>query len=385
MMFRRLFVHSIISRNKCSSGGHIKLTKFSGLSLTFNQQIRKMSNEKSNVLIGTHSGIFHCDEILACYILQQLPKYEKAQIVRTRDDAVLKDCDIVVDVGSVFDAEKLRFDHHQKTFQDTLGSLRPEFAEKFSKVRLSSAGLIYTHYGEEVIGRLVKRLKGIELSQECLRRVFEKVYENFIQEIDGIDNGVPQHPDEPVYRISTHLSARVGHFNSEWNSTGDFDEQAQFEKAKELVGAEFVDSVLYYSTVWWPARAIVTGAIKSRFDLHSSGKIIELAQFCPWKQHLYDLEKVEKCEGDILYCICASAPDDHRVICVSKTASSFVCRKFLPPSWRGIRDADLESVSNIADTKFVHATGFIGGAKTRNAVLQMAINAIESTEEEQST
>lgn len=174
MMLRRAFAHSTHSffcRKSFSTGVHRKLIESS----TFHQKNRKMSNEKRNVLIGTHDGLFHCDEILACFMLQQLPKYEQAKIVRTRDNDVLKDCDIVVDVGSEFNPEKLRFDHHQKTFRETFGSLRPEFAAKFSKVRLSSAGLIYTYFGEEVIRRLVKRSKGIEVSKECLEHVFEKV------------------------------------------------------------------------------------------------------------------------------------------------------------------------------------------------------------------
>ena len=33
---------------------------------------------------------------------------------RTRDPAVLNTCDIVVDVGAVFDPDKKRFDHHQR-------------------------------------------------------------------------------------------------------------------------------------------------------------------------------------------------------------------------------------------------------------------------------
>lgn len=380
-MFRRLLVYNN-RLVKCFSGNHLESSANNRISTIFTQQHRKMSTTIEQTVIGTHSGVFHCDEILACFMLQQLPKYEKATIVRSRDESVLKNCSIVVDVGSVFDVEKQRYDHHQKTFQHTLGSLRPEFAEKFSKVRLSSAGLIYTYFGEDVIRHLVKQFKGDEITDQCLRSVYEKVYENFIQEIDGIDNGVPQHPDEPVYRISTHLSARVGHFNSQWNSSDEFDEQAQFEKAKQLVGSEFVDSVLYYSTVWWPARAIVGESIKNRFELHPSGKIIELGQFCPWKQHLYELEKVEKCENEILYCIYSSAPTDHRVICVPNTPSSFVCRKFLPAPWRGIRDAQVASVSGIDSASFVHATGFIGGAKSREGALEMAIKAVECIEEE---
>lgn len=49
-----------------------------------------VSDNKTQVLkrIGTHSGIFHCDEALACFMLKQLPQYEDAEIVRTRDENV---------------------------------------------------------------------------------------------------------------------------------------------------------------------------------------------------------------------------------------------------------------------------------------------------------
>lgn len=32
--------------------------------------------------IGTHNGSFHCDEILACFMLRQLPKYADAEVIR---------------------------------------------------------------------------------------------------------------------------------------------------------------------------------------------------------------------------------------------------------------------------------------------------------------
>ena len=66
------------------------------------------------VTIGTHDGTFHCDEVLACWMLKQLPQYKEAEIVRTRDPAKLSTCEIVVDVGAVYDADALRFDHHQR-------------------------------------------------------------------------------------------------------------------------------------------------------------------------------------------------------------------------------------------------------------------------------
>lgn len=64
--------------------------------------------------IGTHNGNFHCDESLACAMLQMLPEGRDATIVRTRDPAELEQCDIVVDVGGVFDPATHRYDHHQR-------------------------------------------------------------------------------------------------------------------------------------------------------------------------------------------------------------------------------------------------------------------------------
>jgi len=57
---------------------------------------------------------------------------------RTRDPAVLDTCDIVVDVGAVYDEAKQRFDHHQRGFSEVFG--------QGFETKLSSAGLIYKCY-----------------------------------------------------------------------------------------------------------------------------------------------------------------------------------------------------------------------------------------------
>lgn len=83
------------------------------------------------VKIGTHDGVFHCDEALACFLLKQLPTYADAVIVRSRNPDILKDCDIVVDVGGEYDCTKHRYDHHQRDFNETMDSVRPTLKKKF--------------------------------------------------------------------------------------------------------------------------------------------------------------------------------------------------------------------------------------------------------------
>lgn len=72
---------------------------------------KKMNGRK---VIGTHDGKFHCDEILACAMLKLLPQYADATVKRTRNTTILNTCDIVVDVGGVFDPSVHRYDHHQR-------------------------------------------------------------------------------------------------------------------------------------------------------------------------------------------------------------------------------------------------------------------------------
>ena len=69
---------------------------------------------------------FDClSQVLACSMLRVLPQFKDAEIVRSRDPAVLDACDIVVDVGAVYDHSKLRYDHHQKTFTDCMKTVVP--------------------------------------------------------------------------------------------------------------------------------------------------------------------------------------------------------------------------------------------------------------------
>nr|AAW25998.1 SJCHGC02195 protein [Schistosoma japonicum] len=151
--------------------------------------------------IGTHDGCFHCDEVLAVVLLKHLPEYKNASVVRSRDPDVLSVCDVVVDVGGVYDPQTYRFDHHQKDFSLTWSKY---FDVKMWDVKLSSAGLVYVHFGKRVLSLLT----GLEINHEVLEKIFMRVYESFILEIDGQDNGTPQ----------SKMPLKVRRLNPWWNS-----------------------------------------------------------------------------------------------------------------------------------------------------------------------
>uniref|UniRef100_A0A1A9X1M4 Uncharacterized protein n=1 Tax=Glossina brevipalpis TaxID=37001 RepID=A0A1A9X1M4_9MUSC len=356
---------------------------------TFVSIARNMESESGSIplkrckddclTIGTHSGTFHADEVLACFMLKQLTEYESAKILRSRDNVELqKNCSIIVDVGSEFDHDRKLYDHHQKSFQETLSTLRPELGDKY-QIRLSSAGLIYNYYGESIIDNILKK-HGVELSDENLRLTYIQVYRSFISEIDAIDNGVPLCPDgqEPLYKISTNISARVSRLNLSWDDeTGDCQED-RFLQAMCAVGKEFVERVLYIGKSWIKAREYVRNALQNATKVHETGEILLLKRLCPWKQHLFDLEQECNIEGRTKLVIFEDTQDGTwRVAGVPVTPDSFLGRQFLPEEWRGLKNENLSQTVGIDDLLFAHSTGFMGGAKAREAALAMAIKSLQ--------
>jgi uncharacterized UPF0160 family protein len=233
-------------------------------------------------IIGTHDGSFHCDEALAISMLKCLPEYESALVIRTRDAALLAQCSIVVDVGAVYNEAENRFDHHQREFQGTLDNY---------KTRLSSAGLVYKHFGKRIL-RQVLEWNASAVPDAFIDICYDKVYKNFIEHIDAIDNGISVADGELRYRISSTLSNRVGTLNPAWNEPQSAETfNARFVGAMQLTVSEFCDSAIGLWKYWWPARNIVQAAVDNRFSAHPSGKIIVLEQFCPWKEHLFEIEE----------------------------------------------------------------------------------------------
>ena len=107
-------------------------------------------------------------------------------IVRTRQEDVFDLLDIVVDVGGIYDADRNRYDHHQATFEESWNNSPDDIT------KLSSAGLVFRHFGREVITNAVKDNWGVTLEGPRLEKVYQKVYKKLILEVDALDNGMNQ-------------------------------------------------------------------------------------------------------------------------------------------------------------------------------------------------
>ncbi|KAK3682154.1 metal-dependent protein hydrolase [Podospora appendiculata] len=347
---------------------------------------KRLRTDAGAVTIGTHNGHFHADEALAVHMLRtHIPTYRDASLIRTRDPALLATCHTVVDVGGEYDAAANRYDHHQRTFATTF----PARATK-----LSSAGLVYMHFGKEMIAR---RLQAAEDSEQ-VALIWRKIYESFVEALDAHDNGISVYDPAALAAAGIEkkfsnggftLGAMVGRLNANWNDAVPEDpaaaqaaEDARFVLASQRIGEEFDRDLEYYTSAWLPAREVVVGAFSERAEFDAQGRIMVLkGQSVPWKDHLYTLEEEQ---GDdvkkVLYVLYPEKPGPGakwRIQCVPETKDSFQSRKPLPEAWRGFRDEKLDEIASIDGCVFVHAAGFIGGNKTFEGALAMAQKALE--------
>ena len=151
----------------------------------------------------------------------------------------------------------------------------------------------------------------------------------------------------------------------------------QFKKAMAYAGKELVEEVLYKYKSWLPARSILESAVADRFEVHESGKIIKLNQYCPWIQHFFDIHEETAVEPMPLYALFADTKGGWRIRALPVAPGSFDTVKPLPKPWCGIRGEELSKLCGVEGCVFVHAGGFIGGNATYEGALAMAIKAME--------
>ncbi|KAG8219833.1 metal-dependent protein hydrolase [Butyriboletus roseoflavus] len=188
--------------------------------------------------------------------------------------------------GRCTDESKERFDHHQRGFQEI-------FDHGFT-TKLSSAGLIYKHFGKEIIATQI----GVEADHPKVHVLWLKVYKEFIEAIDAIDNGISQYSsqEQPRYSNRTDLSSRVGWLNLPWNEpTNPQVIDSRFANASQLAGEEFLARLRYYADAWLPCERH-SSFCSLHAASHSMRSVILVSSTV--QEHLFQLEAEQGIAGD---------------------------------------------------------------------------------------
>ena len=350
-------------------------TVFTTETLNEFEQFKSSLHGSNAVIIGTHSGTFHGDEVLATLLLKYLPKAGNSVVVRTRNNAILDQCDIVCDVGGKYDATTNRYDHHMKEFNVCY--------DDENKIKMSSAGLIYKHLGKDIIVNILDKYGWLEQNKTHIDEIIRKLYMNFIMMVDAVDNGINAYPDnlKPKYINNTSYASRIARLNPEWN-VSDVDVNERFKKAWDIAEEELYYHFVHLANGYFIAYDIVHKAVKERFNVHGSGNVIHLEQYCPWKEILFNIEKAEQIEGMIKFVLFMNQNGEYTISTVPVTLGNFAYRKGLPKLWRGLRDDVLKEKSGISDMVFVHVSGFIGAAKSYESAMKVVEVALSENDNE---
>ncbi|MCB5161196.1 MYG1 family protein [Marinomonas algarum] len=282
--------------------------------------------------VVTHNGNFHADDVFSVAALKSL--FPSIHLIRTRDLAIMAEADIVLDVGGVYDAEKGRFDHHQKG-----GAGARE-----NGIPFSSFGLIWKKYGLDIC--------------EGNQDVAASIDKNLVSTIDAIDCG---HVEGVMTGIS--LSQTISMFNPTWQEEADFD--ACFDEAVAFA-ARLLERFIAAASGGVNAKSIVADAIKNAQD----PRVIVLEQYTPWKTTVLRLSQ------EALFIVYPSQTGQWRIQTVPVELGSFEDRKKLPEAWAGLSDEALQGVTGLNDAMFCHNGRFIAGCASFENTMKMAEMAL---------
>ncbi|WP_456279148.1 MYG1 family protein [Bacillus sp. AK128] len=287
--------------------------------------------------VGTHSGSFHADDVVAFVILDEL--YGPLELVRSREDAILSTCDVVFDVGGG------QYDHHTND---------KEYRE--NGIPFAAAGLVWRDFG-----KLLLEKRGFQ--QDSINRVFNYIDEQYIQGLDAIDNGVRFKRE----LIIPDLTSEIQRFNPKWNKAQD--ENEQFQKAVQFARISFVNLLEDQLS-----RLEAVDIVKEAYTNRTQKELLVLEQHCPWQGSLMDMDR----EEEVKFVIYKDPRKGYLIQVVPVGRNTFEARKDLPEDWAG-KDADeLNQIIGIEDAIFAHPARFIAGAKSRESIMKMADLALKA-------
>jgi uncharacterized UPF0160 family protein len=275
------------------------------------------------MLVATHSGPFHCDDVFAGALLRCFLDAE-LQFVRTRELGSIAEADIAIDVGGQYDPARKRFDHHQREYLGTL----------------SSAGMV---------------LSWLEAEGHVAPALASKLRAQWVDYIDAVDIGARK----PAADVPC-LPSVIGSLCEQARTPSEFD--ARYVEAVQMCTA-ILHGVRTSHQRTEQARAAV-GAAMAR-AVADSTRILDFDQHYKWKRTYFDQGGADHPTDFALL------PDGERwqLIAIPPSHESFDKKRPLPEAWAGLVDDALSEIVGVPGAKFCHKNRFIAVFASREAAL----------------
>ncbi len=293
--------------------------------------------------VVTHSGSFDPDDVLAVAAVQLYLGVDNVEVIRSRDDEVVAQADWAIDVGGYYDVATNRFDHHQNGVP-----------KRENGIPYSAFGLLWKEYGA-VICDSEQIAAGIE--------------ERLAFPIDAADNHVavsnPTHPHITPFEFFDVIDA----FKPIWGSTESFNSEFR-------LAVDFARTLLNRMIAQAKGRMLMQEMIKGNYDAASDKSILVFENPVP-RYEFVDYKEVKV----VVSPVPATDVTNWMAIVIPNDKRTFDNRVNFPKQWAGLLDAELEKASNIPEAVFCHKERYIFVAKTKNAALKAAQQALLLSEE----
>jgi uncharacterized UPF0160 family protein len=289
---------------------------------------------------ATHDGRFHADEIFALAVLNLV--YPDLEIVRSRDETVYGNADIIVDVGHAYDPDKLIFDHHQRSF-----ALRRK-----SGIPYASFGLVWKRYGEKLCGSD----KAAEFIDSAIVQAVDAddngidIFESKVNGVkfnslsDVIESFVPRHVHDEGETLQEG-------FEHALNFATDYMER-QIQLAKELF-------------------EVALPSIRKAIEVAEDPRVLIFNKFDKtW------LNFISRTSEEVRFVIFPTHRKTWAIRSVPQKGKKFEYCKLLPAQWGG-RQKDFAEVSGIRDALYCHSGCFLAEAETLAGARKLTVFALE--------
>lgn len=292
--------------------------------------------------IITHSGNFHPDEVLGVAALLLI--YPDAEVIRTRDEKTIAEKaqeDIVLDVGSVYDPENLRFDHHQE------GGA----GKRKNDIPYASCGLIWKHFGEKIAG-----------SERAAMTIEEKIIWPFDLDDSGLDVYKRHRTDVKPYLLDAAIISYLPTWE-EKDKTLDEGFMSAVKMAQEVLKREIIK-----------ANSFINGENKviEAYENAEDKRIIIIENKYSWN-HI-----ISKYPEPLFVILNDGFQTTWAVSGVRKDSVGFQYRKLFPKEWAGKKGSELSEISGVSDAFFCHNGRQLAIANSKEGAIRLAQLAIEA-------
>lgn len=300
--------------------------------------------------IGTHNGIFHSDEIVACGILKILFKNVKeVEIIRSRDIKLLNEkCNILVDIGGG------KFDHHQKGGN----------GKRNNNVSYASAGLVWKEFGE----LLINKLNNSCLTPKGSKKVFDIIDNEIIEKVDKEDNGekIEYHPFQFIQYYLPSWKESSPNYDDAFKKALDCTTEIISNYCNSVINKEFGNKEIkkriassetrYNNILLIPSQTINWTEIIIKYNLLNNASPIDFVIF-PYPAGGYALQ------------------------CVPPSLENkFGQRIKLPNNWSG-ETTQLAQITGVKSATFCHKGCFFARANKLNDAIKLCMIATKINQE----